>query len=115
MILPFEPHFITVEDIAYSVDMPKGRNNQGSLRINWCFSRVSGAAGKTTLMDVLAGRKTGGYMDKTSTISGLPTNQHIAFRSGVLTALMGVSAAGGKTGGYITVLVSQLTDKLTLA
>ena len=35
---------------------------------------VSGA-GKTTLMDVLAGRKTGGYTDGTITISGYPKNQ----------------------------------------
>ena len=35
---------------------------------------VSGA-GKTTLMDVLAGRKTGGYIDGSITISGYPKNQ----------------------------------------
>lgn len=35
---------------------------------------VSGA-GKTTLMDVLAGRKTGGYVDGSITISGYPKNQ----------------------------------------
>lgn len=35
---------------------------------------VSGA-GKTTLMDVLAGRKTGGYMDGTITVSGYPKKQ----------------------------------------
>jgi ABC-type multidrug transport system ATPase subunit len=35
---------------------------------------VSGA-GKTTLMDVLAGRKTSGYTDGTITISGYPKNQ----------------------------------------
>jgi ABC-type multidrug transport system ATPase subunit len=35
---------------------------------------VSGA-GKTTLMDVLAGRKTGGYTNGTITISGYPKNQ----------------------------------------
>ena len=35
---------------------------------------VSGA-GKTTLMDVLAGRKTGGYIDGEITISGYPKNQ----------------------------------------
>jgi ABC-type multidrug transport system ATPase subunit len=32
-------------------------------------------AGKTTLMDVLAGRKTGGYTDGTISISGYPKNQ----------------------------------------
>lgn len=35
---------------------------------------VSGA-GKTTLMDVLAGRKTGGYVEGTITISGYPKKQ----------------------------------------
>lgn len=35
---------------------------------------VSGA-GKTTLMDVLAGRKTGGYTEGPITVSGFPKNQ----------------------------------------
>lgn len=35
---------------------------------------VSGA-GKTTLMDVLAGRKTGGYIDGSITINGYPKQQ----------------------------------------
>lgn len=35
---------------------------------------VSGA-GKTTLMDVLAGRKTGGYIVGNVTVSGYPKNQ----------------------------------------
>lgn len=35
---------------------------------------VSGA-GKTTLMDVLAGRKTGGHVEGSITISGYPKNQ----------------------------------------
>ena len=35
---------------------------------------VSGA-GKTTLMDVLAGRKTGGYIDGNITVSGFPKKQ----------------------------------------
>lgn len=35
---------------------------------------VSGA-GKTTLMDVLAGRKTGGHIEGSITISGYPKNQ----------------------------------------
>lgn len=35
---------------------------------------VSGA-GKTTLMDVLAGRKTGGYIEGNITISGYPKRQ----------------------------------------
>lgn len=39
-----------------------------------CLMGVSGA-GKTTLMDVLAGRKTGGYIEGSITISGYPKNQ----------------------------------------
>ena len=35
---------------------------------------VSGA-GKTTLMDVLAGRKTGGYIEGSITVSGYPKKQ----------------------------------------
>jgi ABC-type multidrug transport system ATPase subunit len=35
---------------------------------------ISGA-GKTTLMDVLAGRKTGGYIEGSICISGYPKNQ----------------------------------------
>lgn len=35
---------------------------------------ISGA-GKTTLMDVLAGRKTGGYTEGTITVSGYPKKQ----------------------------------------
>jgi ABC-type multidrug transport system ATPase subunit len=36
----------------------------------------SSGAGKTTLMDVLAGRKTGGYIEGDITISGHPKQQH---------------------------------------
>lgn len=39
-----------------------------------CMMGVSGA-GKTTLMDVLAGRKTGGYIEGSITISGYPKRQ----------------------------------------
>ena len=39
-----------------------------------CLMGVSGA-GKTTLMDVLAGRKTGGYIEGSITISGYPKKQ----------------------------------------
>ncbi|CAL5325525.1 unnamed protein product [Camellia sinensis] len=47
------------------------RNPQGSARL---LRDVSGA-GKTTLMDVLAGRKTGGYIEGNISISGYPKNQ----------------------------------------
>lgn len=36
----------------------------------------SSGAGKTTLMDVLAGRKTGGYIEGAITISGYPKEQN---------------------------------------
>ncbi|XP_044480570.1 pleiotropic drug resistance protein 1-like [Mangifera indica] len=90
MILPFEPHSITFDEIKYSVDMPKEMKLQGvvedKLRL---LNGLSGAfrpgvltalmgvsgAGKTTLMDVLAGRKTGGYIEGTITISGYPKKQ----------------------------------------
>ncbi|KAJ6934324.1 pleiotropic drug resistance protein 1-like [Populus alba x Populus x berolinensis] len=90
MILPFEPFSITFDDIKYSVDMPQEMKNQGILEDKLeLLKGVSGAfrpgvltalmgvsgAGKTTLMDVLAGRKTGGYIEGNITISGHPKKQ----------------------------------------
>ncbi|TYK06225.1 pleiotropic drug resistance protein 1-like [Cucumis melo var. makuwa] len=90
MILPFEQHSIAFEDITYSVDMPKEMRNQGIVEdksvllkgISGVFKPgvltalmgVSGV-GKTTLMDVLAGRKTGGYIEGNIKISGYPKKQ----------------------------------------
>ncbi|KAH7847927.1 hypothetical protein Vadar_031716 [Vaccinium darrowii] len=85
MVLPFEPLSITFDEIKYAVDMPQEMKNQGIPGDRLELLRgVSGAfrpgvltalmgvsgAGKTTLMDVLAGRKTGGYIDGRITISG---------------------------------------------
>ncbi|KAL3630027.1 transcription factor [Castilleja foliolosa] len=90
MILPFEPHSITFDDIRYSVDMPSEMKDQGVTEDKLeLLKGVSGAfrpgvltalmgvsgAGKTTLMDVLAGRKTGGYIEGNITISGYPKKQ----------------------------------------
>ncbi|KAL1829193.1 hypothetical protein ACET3Z_007605 [Daucus carota] len=90
MILPFEPHSITFDDIKYSVDMPQEMKEQGVVEDKLLLLKgVSGAfrpgvltalmgvsgAGKTTLMDVLAGRKTGGYIEGNVTVSGYPKKQ----------------------------------------
>ncbi|XP_059293144.1 pleiotropic drug resistance protein 1 [Lycium ferocissimum] len=90
MVLPFEPHSITFDDVIYSVDMPQEMKEQGAGEDRLVLLKsVSGAfrpgvltalmgvsgAGKTTLMDVLAGRKTGGYIDGDIKISGYPKKQ----------------------------------------
>ncbi|XP_058751871.1 pleiotropic drug resistance protein 1-like [Vicia villosa] len=90
MVLPFEPHSITFDDIVYSVDMPAEMKEQGVSEDRLVLLKgVSGAfrpgvltalmgvsgAGKTTLMDVLAGRKTGGYIDGDIKVSGYPKKQ----------------------------------------
>ncbi|XP_065617096.1 pleiotropic drug resistance protein 1-like [Quercus suber] len=90
MILPFDPHTITFDEVKYSVDMPQEMKNQGVIEdklvllngesaafrpgVLTALMGVTGA-GKTTLMDVLAGRKTGGYIEGKITISGYPKKQ----------------------------------------
>ncbi|XP_010249930.1 PREDICTED: pleiotropic drug resistance protein 1-like [Nelumbo nucifera] len=90
MVLPFQPLSITFDEIRYFVDMPQEMKDQGvtedrlellkgvsgSFRpgVLTALMGVSGA-GKTTLMDVLAGRKTGGYIEGSITISGYPKKQ----------------------------------------
>ncbi|KAE8655684.1 Pleiotropic drug resistance protein 3 [Hibiscus syriacus] len=90
MVLPFEPHSITFDDIVSSVDVPQEMKEQGITDDRLVLLKgVSGAfrpgvltalmdvsgAGKTTLMDVLAGWKTGGYIDGNITVSGFPKKQ----------------------------------------
>ncbi|KAH6758770.1 pleiotropic drug resistance 12 [Perilla frutescens var. frutescens] len=90
VVLPFEPHSIAFDNVKYSVDMPQEMKNQGVTEDRLVLLKdVSGAfrpgvltalmgvsgAGKTTLMDVLAGRKTGGYIEGNITISGYPKKQ----------------------------------------
>ncbi|KAH9779207.1 hypothetical protein WN944_014373 [Citrus x changshan-huyou] len=91
MVLPFEPLTLTFEDVQYYVDTPsamkkRGFNQKklqllsditGTFRpgILTALMGVSGA-GKTTLMDVLSGRKTGGIIEGDIRIGGYPKVQH---------------------------------------
>lgn len=90
MVLPFEPLSLAFNHVNYYVDMPAEMKTQGVEDERLQLLRdVSGAfrpgiltalvgvsgAGKTTLMDVLAGRKTGGYIEGSINISGYPKNQ----------------------------------------
>ncbi|XP_072993189.1 ABC transporter G family member 38-like [Typha latifolia] len=90
MVLPFTPLAMSFNKINYFVDMPMEMKEQGVTEDRLQLLReVSGAfrpgvltalmgisgAGKTTLMDVLAGRKTGGYIEGEICISGYPKNQ----------------------------------------
>ncbi|XP_052183660.1 pleiotropic drug resistance protein 2-like [Diospyros lotus] len=90
MVLPFQPLSLAFNHMNYYVDMPAEMKSQGVEESRLQLLRdVSGAfrpgvltalvgvsgAGKTTLMDVLAGRKTGGYIEGSIDISGYPKNQ----------------------------------------
>ncbi|RDY09362.1 ABC transporter G family member 39, partial [Mucuna pruriens] len=90
MVLPFKPLSLTFDHVNYYVNMPIEMEKQGVEVSRLQLLRdVSGAfrpgvltalvgvtgAGKTTLMDVLAGRKTGGHIEGSINISGYPKNQ----------------------------------------
>lgn len=60
--------------IEDKLELLKGVNGAFRPGVLTALMGVSGA-GKTTLMDVLAGRKTGGYTEGTVTISGFPKRQ----------------------------------------
>ncbi|XP_078431904.1 pleiotropic drug resistance 1 [Wolffia australiana] len=90
MVLPFTPLAMSFDEVSYFVDMPPEMKEQGVTEDRLQLLRgVTGAfrpgvltalmgvsgAGKTTLMDVLAGRKTGGYIEGDIRISGYPKVQ----------------------------------------
>ncbi|KAJ0755525.1 putative ABC-type sulfate transporter [Helianthus annuus] len=90
MVLPFASLAMSFDNMSYFVDMPQEMREQGVAENRLQLLRdVTGAfrpgvltalmgvsgAGKTTLMDVLAGRKTGGYIEGDIRISGFPKKQ----------------------------------------
>ncbi|BDA47821.1 probable pleiotropic drug resistance protein 1 [Coccomyxa sp. Obi] len=92
MVLPFQPLNMAFHHVYYSVDLPSGHPGVGETvegaskpqltlltditgafrpGVLTCLMGVSGA-GKTTLMDVLASRKTGGIVRGDITVDGHP-------------------------------------------
>ncbi|KAH9666386.1 ABC transporter G family member 40 [Citrus sinensis] len=117
MVLPFEPFSLTFDEITYSVDMPQEMKRRGVHDDKLVLlNGVSGAfrpgvltalmgvtgSGKTTLMDVLAGRKTRGYITGNITISGYPKNQE------TFTRISGYCEQNDIHSPYVTVYESLL-------
>ncbi|KAL9352179.1 hypothetical protein Peur_054859 [Populus x canadensis] len=90
MVLPFVPLTMTFKDVRYYVDTPPEMKRHGfSEKKLHLLSDITGAfkpgvltalmgvsgAGKTTLMDVLSGRKTGGIIEGDIRIGGYPKVQ----------------------------------------
>ncbi|KAL3629592.1 ABC transporter G member 32 [Castilleja foliolosa] len=90
MALPFQPLSMSFSNVSYYVDVPLELKQQGiSVDKLQLLNNITGAfrpsvltalvgvsgAGKTTLMDVLAGRKTGGVIHGNINISGYPKKQ----------------------------------------
>ncbi|GLT50490.1 hypothetical protein SLA2020_239730 [Shorea laevis] len=89
MVLPFTPLAMSFDSVNYYVYKPPEMKEQGVAEDKLQLLReVTGAfrpgvltalmgvsgARETTLMDVLAGRKTGGYIEGDIRISGFPKN-----------------------------------------
>ncbi|XP_039160267.1 pleiotropic drug resistance protein 3-like [Eucalyptus grandis] len=90
MVLPFEPTTLTFENVRYFVETTKKLREQGFPERRLQLLRdVTGAfrpgvltalmgvsgAGKTTLMDVLSGRKTSGFIEGDIKVGGYPKVQ----------------------------------------
>ncbi|XP_050220411.1 pleiotropic drug resistance protein 3-like [Mercurialis annua] len=90
MVLPFEPLTMTFKNVCYFVDTPPEMRKHGFTEKKLqLLSDITGAfrpgvltalmgisgAGKTTLMDVLSGRKTGGIVEGDIRVGGYPKVQ----------------------------------------
>ncbi|XP_039163716.1 pleiotropic drug resistance protein 3 [Eucalyptus grandis] len=95
MVLPFEPTTLTFENVRSFVETTKKLREQGfPERRLQLLQDVTGAfrpgvltalmgvsgAGKTTLMDVLSGRKTGGFIEGDIKVGGYPKVQAVYAR-----------------------------------